>query len=136
MIDLFKKEPGIMDRKNILLIILGGLVSFLLTLMLLYLFSPRRKARLVKRETERPSPDARDEQIVIETTRVGDTDDLTAIIGIGPKISGALQTAGVNTFTQLAGMTKDAIQGILDRAEVQAVASQDWIEQAKAAAKS
>jgi len=122
-----------MERKNILLIILGGLVSFLLTVVLIYLLSPRRKTHLVSRESERHTSDIRDEEIVIEATSVGDADDLTAIIGIGPKISSALQEAGVTTFTQLAGMNIVAIQGILDRAEVKAVASQDWIDQANLA---
>lgn len=120
-----------MNKKNTILIILGGLVSFLLTLVLLYLFSPRRKTRVVTHQPDLSSTEKGEQQIIIEATRAGETDDLEMIVGIGPKISSALQEAGIYTFAQLSRMTTGEIQQILDRAQVQAVASQDWINQAR-----
>jgi predicted flap endonuclease-1-like 5' DNA nuclease len=43
-------------------------------------------------------------------------DDLELIEGIGPKISGLLQQAGINTFAKLAASPAAAIQKILDAA--------------------
>jgi predicted flap endonuclease-1-like 5' DNA nuclease len=43
-------------------------------------------------------------------------DDLTKIEGIGPKISELLQTAGINTFAQLAAAEVDRLQQILANA--------------------
>lgn len=43
-------------------------------------------------------------------------DDLKLIEGIGPKIAGILQAAGIRSFAQLAAMTPAAIQPLLDAA--------------------
>ncbi len=43
-------------------------------------------------------------------------DDLKLIEGIGPKIAGILQAAGVRSFAQLAAMTPATIQPLLDAA--------------------
>jgi len=43
-------------------------------------------------------------------------DDLKAIEGIGPKIEGLLQTAGIKTWKTLSETSVDKIQGILDQA--------------------
>ncbi|MBL8357097.1 MAG: DUF4332 domain-containing protein [Delftia acidovorans] len=43
-------------------------------------------------------------------------DDLKLIEGIGPKIAGLLQAAGIRSFAQLAAMTPAAIQPLLDAA--------------------
>ena len=40
-------------------------------------------------------------------------DDLTRIEGIGPKISGLLQEAGISSFAQLAGTDMDRLQQII-----------------------
>ncbi len=45
-----------------------------------------------------------------------ETDDLTKIKGIGPKISQALQNAGVYNFTQLALLDGERLERILDEA--------------------
>jgi predicted flap endonuclease-1-like 5' DNA nuclease len=43
-------------------------------------------------------------------------DDLKLIEGIGPKIAGILQAAGIRSFAQLAAMTPATIQPLLDAA--------------------
>lgn len=44
-----------------------------------------------------------------------ESDDLTRIEGIGPKISSVLQAAGIRTFVQLAGTDVADLQQILDK---------------------
>ena len=61
-------------------------------------------------------------------------DDLKRIKGIGPKISGELQAAGITTFAQLAANTPDALQQILKEASVRATSPATWPEQANLAA--
>jgi predicted flap endonuclease-1-like 5' DNA nuclease len=63
-------------------------------------------------------------------------DDLTRIEGIGPKISGLLQGAGISTFEQLAGTGVDRLEQILDAADLSGIANPGtWPEQAALAAK-
>jgi predicted flap endonuclease-1-like 5' DNA nuclease len=47
----------------------------------------------------------------------GKPDDLTLIEGIGPKISGALQAAGVTTFADLAAADEGRLRQILEAAD-------------------
>ena len=62
-------------------------------------------------------------------------DDLTRIEGIGPKISGLLQGAGVSTFQQLAGTGVDRLERILADANLAGLANPStWPEQARLAA--
>lgn len=76
-----------------------------------------------KRETVPP----RSEGVVI--------DDLTRIEGIGPKISGLLQEAGISSFAQLAAANVDRLQKIIADANLTALADPaTWPAQAKLAA--
>ncbi len=52
----------------------------------------------------------------VATSQRSETDDLTKIEGIGPKISGLLQAAGIQTFAQLASTDVARLQSILDAA--------------------
>lgn len=61
-------------------------------------------------------------------------DDLTALDGIGPKISGVLQSAGVTTYKQIAEMDTQQIQKILDEAQIRLARFETWPEQARFAA--
>lgn len=62
-------------------------------------------------------------------------DDLTRIEGIGPKISGLLQGAGISTFEQLAGTKVDRLEQILADANLVGLANPStWPEQARLAA--
>jgi predicted flap endonuclease-1-like 5' DNA nuclease len=62
-------------------------------------------------------------------------DDLTRIEGIGPKISGLLQGAGISTFEQLAGTGVDRLEKMLADAKLSGLANPStWPEQARLAA--
>jgi DNA-directed RNA polymerase subunit beta' len=62
-------------------------------------------------------------------------DDLQAIEGIGPKIAGVLQAAGINNFAQLAQVDVARLQEILTEAGISRVANPStWPEQAELAA--
>jgi predicted flap endonuclease-1-like 5' DNA nuclease len=62
-------------------------------------------------------------------------DDLTIIEGIGPKIASLLQTAGIATFSQLAGADLSKLVKILEDAGLKHLADPaTWAEQAKLAA--
>jgi hypothetical protein len=61
-------------------------------------------------------------------------DDLTRIEGIGPKIAGMLQQAGITNFAQLAAVDVSRLQEILKAAGLTALADPTtWAEQAKLA---
>ncbi len=62
-------------------------------------------------------------------------DDLRVIEGIGPKISGVLQDAGVTTYAKLAESSADQLKEILVKAEIRIGDPTTWPEQAKLAAK-
>jgi hypothetical protein len=62
-------------------------------------------------------------------------DDLTRVEGIGPKIAGLLQEAGISTFAQLAGTTVERLGQIMAQAGLAALADPStWPEQARLAA--
>jgi predicted flap endonuclease-1-like 5' DNA nuclease len=64
-------------------------------------------------------------------------DDLKIIEGIGPKISGVLQAAGISTFAQLAAADTGRIRQILEQANPNLLRLADpatWPEQAALAA--
>jgi predicted flap endonuclease-1-like 5' DNA nuclease len=62
-------------------------------------------------------------------------DDLTRIEGIGPKIAGLLQTAGITTFNHLAAADVGRLRAILDVAGLARLADPtSWPEQAQLAA--
>ncbi len=63
-------------------------------------------------------------------------DDLTAVEGIGPKISGLLHDAGINTWRTLANTEVPKIQGILDAAgkRYKLADPDSWPKQAEMAA--
>jgi NADH-quinone oxidoreductase subunit I len=63
-------------------------------------------------------------------------DDLKRIEGIGPKISGILQAAGINTFAQLADTEVDRIKQILEEADpklLRLAHPDTWPQQARVA---
>ena len=60
-------------------------------------------------------------------------DDLKIIEGIGPKISGILQAAGINTYDELANTSVSRLKEILKKADVRLGDPTTWPEQAKLA---
>jgi hypothetical protein len=70
------------------------------------------------------------------SARTGMADDLTRIEGIGPKISGLLQEAGISTFAKLAEANVDFLREIISNAGLTALSDPgSWPEQASLAAK-
>jgi ribosomal protein L30 len=61
-------------------------------------------------------------------------DDLERIEGIGPKIAGVLQAAGITTFAQLAAADTDRLGAILSEAKLNLASAETWPEQAALAA--
>jgi len=62
-----------------------------------------------------------------------DHDDLTKIEGIGPKVQGLFNEAGIHTFAQLAANTPEELDAILDAAGsiYKAMDETTWPKQAK-----
>ena len=61
-------------------------------------------------------------------------DDLTAIEGVGPKISNLLKNAGITTFPQLATTSVEDLRQILQDANLRIIDPGTWPEQASLAA--
>jgi predicted flap endonuclease-1-like 5' DNA nuclease len=61
-------------------------------------------------------------------------DDLQRIEGIGPKISGLLQAAGITTFAQLAAGDVGRLERIVREAGITIADPTTWPEQARLAA--
>jgi len=68
--------------------------------------------------------------------KTGAADDLTKIEGIGPKVQGLLNAAGIMTFAQLAAKTPEQLDEILDAAGsiYKAMDETSWPKQAALAA--
>lgn len=60
-------------------------------------------------------------------------DDLTIIEGIGPKINGLLQAAGITTFAQLADADVERLREILVAADLRFIDPASWGEQSRLA---
>ena len=78
------------------------------------------------RRAESPEPTARMEQLT--------PDDLKRIEGIGPKISGLLQAAGIETFAKLASTDAARLLQIVRDAGITIADPTTWPEQAALAA--
>jgi large subunit ribosomal protein L17 len=77
------------------------------------------------------------EETLEEAAEAPAPDDLTRIEGIGPKISGILQEAGITTFAQLADTDPGSLEEILEAADPRLRRLADpatWPEQAALAA--
>jgi hypothetical protein len=78
---------------------------------------------------------SRPREVPERASQVAAPDDLTRIEGIGPKISGLLQGAGISTFADLAEASVDRLQGIIAAAGLTALSDpRTWPEQARLAA--
>jgi predicted flap endonuclease-1-like 5' DNA nuclease len=65
----------------------------------------------------------------------GQADDLKVIEGVGPKIAGILNEAGVSTFAEMAQKSGEELRKILDAGGIGAIADPTtWPEQAALAA--
>lgn len=85
-------------------------------------------AVVTRPETPPPSPH------VLETHEPLQSEDLTLIEGIGPKINSVLHAAGILTFAQLAAMEPERVKAILVDHGIQLADTTTWPEQAHLAA--
>mgnify|MGYP006292359597 FL=1 len=74
---------------------------------------------------ESPQPEPGESDSLAE-----DSDDLSAISGIGPTYAAVLQEAGITGYAQLAGLTPDEIRAIFRDAGKRAPNTSTWPEQA------
>ena len=93
------------------------------------------QAQIAVPRAEMPAPDVEATPTTVEAPSPEATppqpDDLKVIEGIGPKISGILQAAGVATFTQLAALDPQHVREMLAEGGLLAPANPDtWPKQA------
>src|SRR5215211_809407 len=100
------------------------ILAVLLLIVVWWLFS--------RRKTE--SVDARTEKSVSRNGRAS-ADDLTKLEGIGPKVAKVLNNAGITTFDDLARAEAADVKSVLNKAGLQMMNPEGWIEQASLAAK-
>jgi predicted flap endonuclease-1-like 5' DNA nuclease len=79
--------------------------------------------------------EGKDKEVTSLTTRMRVMqDDLTYIMGIGPKVSSVLKSAGINTFEKLGSTEVSRIREILDKENpnlLRLVDPETWPEQAR-----
>jgi NADH-quinone oxidoreductase subunit I len=92
----------------------------------------QREAMMARRAAKAAGQPVPDEKPKAEAPQA--PDDLTKVEGIGPKISGVLQAAGIKTFAQLGAADVTRLQEILDAAELRLAKPDTWPEQAQLAA--
>jgi NADH-quinone oxidoreductase subunit I len=95
------------------------------------------KAAAEAKEAAEAKKKAEEAKNAAEAVAPSEPDDLTRIEGIGPKIAGVLQAAGITTFAQLADAEASRIQQILEEADPKLLRLADpttWPKQARLAA--
>lgn len=120
-------------------IVIVGLVILKLSAFLFWLIRQRRRMLNIdppiQLEIALPgpySPAATRAQIARETKTA--SDNLMVIDGIGPKISAALNNAGIHNFATLADHTPPELKGILRTAGIRLADPASWPTQAALAA--
>ena len=99
------------------------LIGILVLLIAWWIFRASQRSTMMPERMESSPPPA--------TTA---PDDLTVIEGIGPKIAGILQSAGITTFNQLADTDVHHLRSILDEGGIRLADPRSWAEQARLAA--
>lgn len=69
-----------------------------------------------KAAKEEPKKASKSEKITLPSGKKINLDDLKVVEGIGPKIEGLLNDAGIHTWADLAGAPTEKVQAILDEA--------------------
>ena len=96
---------------------------------------PAQAAAAAAKPAPQPPPTAPEPKAApAAAAKPAEPDDLTAIEGIGPKISRVLRGAGVRTYAQLAAMKPAAIKQVLTDSGVRVGDPATWPQQAKLAA--
>lgn len=96
---------------------------------------PKAAAKAKTAKAEAPAP-AASAPAAVATAVAEKADDLTVIEGIGPKMSKALVTAGIDTYEKLAQASEDAIHHAIEAAGLRFAPSvPTWAKQAAYAAR-
>ena len=113
--------------------------SFFIVRHLLQTASKGNANKIIQEFSGAPAPEK--EKILLETasapkelneaSSLQPKDDLTQIIGIGPKYQSVLNSAGILTFRELAASSLSELETILRNANVRIIHCEDWIEQAQ-----
>ncbi len=77
--------------------------------------APEAKKEEAPKAEEKPKT-SKSGKITLPSGKKVTVDDLKLVDGIGPKIEGLLNEAGINTWQDLADAPRDKVQGILDEA--------------------
>lgn len=93
---------------------------------------PRREAIEGERVPLEPAVEAEIPAPVVEAQV--EADDLTRVEGIGPRMSGVLRRAGIETFEELAETEPDQLRQLLREERLQFADPTTWPEQAALAA--
>jgi predicted flap endonuclease-1-like 5' DNA nuclease len=116
------------------------IVVFLFAAFLWWLWWSRRgEEKALPAVEPEPVPPVQAAEVIEAPTKVAEVvppepDDLEIIEGIGPKIAGLLNAAGITTFAQLAEADLTRVQTILDAANLRLADPTTWAEQARLAA--
>jgi predicted flap endonuclease-1-like 5' DNA nuclease len=121
-------------------VILGALVLFVIFFLWWWVRSHDEEEDEGDVVLAKPEPAAVEPEPEIERETVAKPpvvpDDLKRIEGIGPKIEGVLQAAGINTFADLANLEVGQIEEILRAADpnlIRLAVPTTWPQQAKLA---
>lgn len=112
-----------------------GVIVVVLVLLFVYWLRRHEEETALPLEAELPGPEPVPAVTEEAPPRPLTPDDLKVIEGIGPKISGILQAAGIATFAQLAQTDASRLRAILDEAGLRLADPTTWPEQASLAAK-
>jgi NADH-quinone oxidoreductase subunit I len=96
-----------------------------------------KQAAAAEKAAEETKKAAAAKQAPAGPAQPAEPDDLTRLEGIGPKIAGLLQAAGITTFAQLADTEVDCLKQILEEADPKLLRIADpttWPRQARLAA--
>jgi hypothetical protein len=75
------------------------------------------------------------EESATEVAAPASPDALKKLEGVGPKVEGVLNAAGISTYAQLAAADVEKLREVLAEAKLQMMDPSGWIEQAELAAK-
>lgn len=89
-------------------------------------FAPDARTQPVEKEAPIPTDGAK----AVSPAHVP-PDDLKRIEGIGPKIAGLLNAAGIHSFAQLADQTEASLRALLKEAGLAMINPATWPEQAR-----
>lgn len=93
---------------------------------------PSKLARVAAKLTRKPQAQSAPLEKILLAKPKGVADDLKAINGVGPKLEGALNEAGIFHYWQIASLTDEQIEALDNKLDIRGRAARDnWIGQAR-----